>query len=137
MPLHNWIKCTEGDLRYSRKKVEKDTEETEQDNESWETIYDEYIEKYGLSELYKKVLELMRKKALLECEYVITGDQFKVTQIAVLEEKLKSSLNNNGKGMSIEQSLIHLSKWLGYPINTYKTTVVEYFNILEQYGKGN
>ena len=46
-------------------------------------------------------------------------------------------MKNNGDGMTIDQSLIHLSKWVGYRLNPKEITVVEYFNISEQYGKAN
>ena len=137
MPLHNWIKCTEGDFRFVRKVVDLDTEETDQDAEKWAVVYDQYIDKYGLSEMYKKLLETMRKKALLELSFVKTRDRFKLTLISAQEEKLKGMLNNNGNGMTIEQALIHLSKWLGYRIDNRQTTVVEYFNLLAEYGKAN
>jgi hypothetical protein len=105
--------------------------------EQWNNIYDQYIEKYGLSELYKKLLETMREKALAELEFVTTGDNFKKTEISLLEEKLKTMVNNNGKGMSIEESLVHLSKWLGYRVDVFKTSVTEYFTLLNEYGKAN
>lgn len=136
-PLHNWIKCTDGDLRFIRKSVDLETEITDQDLEQWNKIYDQYIEKYGLSELYKKLLETMREKALAELEFVTTGDNFKKTEIAILEEKLKTMVNNNGKGMTIDESLVHLSKWLGYRVDVFKTTVTEYFTLLNEYGKAN
>ncbi len=44
---------------------------------------------------------------------------------------------NNGNGMTIEQTLVYLSKWAGYHINAKKITVVDYFNLLEEYGKAN
>jgi len=100
-------------------------------------LYDQYIKKYGLSKLYKKLLALMREKALMECTFVETRDRFKLTLIEVKEVELKSALENNGQGMSIDQALVHLSKWIGYRLNPKEITVVEYFNILEQYGKAN
>ena len=137
MPLHNWIKCTDGDLRFVRKVVDLESEQTAQDVEQWQRVYDQYIEKYGLSELYQKLLETMRKKALIELDFVETRDRFKITEISILEEKLKNMVNNNGKGMSIDQSLVHLSKWLGYRVDIFKTTVAEYFTLLKEYGKAN
>ncbi len=79
----------------------------------------------------------MREKALAELEFVTTRDRFKITEIALIEEKLKTMVNNNGSGMSIDESLVHLSKWIGYKLDIHKTTVTEYFTILEQYGKAN
>ena len=124
-------------MRFVRKVVDLESEQTDQDVEQWQRVYDQYIEKYGLSELYQKLLETMRKKALIELDFVETRDRFKITEISILEEKLKNMVNNNGKGMSIDQSLVHLSKWLGYRVDIFKTTVAEYFTLLKEYGKAN
>ena len=79
----------------------------------------------------------MKKKALIELEYVETKERFKLTEIEIQETKLKEMLANTGSGMTIEESLIHLSKWIGYRLNTKEICVVEYFNILKEYGKAN
>ena len=137
MPLDNWIKCTDGDLTFVRKTPGKKKELTTKDFEQWGKIYDDYINQFGLSELYKKLLELMRKKALLELEFVTTGQRFKLTEIELTEAKLKTALSNNGEGLTIEQSLIYLSKWVGFHLNPRKITVLEYFNLSAEYGKAN
>ncbi len=136
-PLFNWIKCSDGEVIYTRTDVDPEAAEVENDTEAWQNLYDQYIKKYGLSKLYKKLLSLMREKALMECIFVETRDRFKLTLIEVKETELKSALENNGQGMSIDQALVHLSKWIGYRLNPKEITVVEYFNILEQYGKAN
>lgn len=138
MPLYNWIKCTEGSLIYVNKVItDKDATPTQAQADQWNKIYDEYISKYGLGKMYLKLLETMRKKALLELEFIETRELFKLTEINIEEENLKNTLNNAGNGLSIEASLIHLSKWQGYHINTKKTTVTDYFNLLTEYGKAN
>jgi len=120
-----------------RKTPGKKKELTTKDFEQWGKIYDDYIKQFGLSELYKKLLELMRKKALLELEFVTTGQRFKLTEIELTEAKLKTALSNNGEGLTIEQSLIYLSKWVGFNLNPRKITVLEYFNLSAEYGKAN
>ena len=137
MPLENWIKCTDGEFIFVRKSHKLGENETDKDAENWGIIYDDYIKKFGLSELYKKMLELMRKKAIFELEFVETGQRFKLTEIELTEAKLKTALSNNGEGLTINQCLIHLSKWLGFHLNTKKITVLEYFNIFKEYGKAN
>jgi hypothetical protein len=52
-------------------------------------------------------------------------------------ETLKMLMNNNGVGMSIEQSLIHLSKWLGSWINTKNITASEYFDLVKEFERSN
>jgi hypothetical protein len=39
--------------------------------------------------------------------------------------------------MTIEQTLIYISKWIGQWINPKQITAREYFNLLKEYGKAN
>lgn len=134
MILYNWIKCTQGDIKFVRTN-ENGTDE--QDKIVWEKIYDSYIEEFGLSPVYKKLLGAIKEKALLELDYVITKEKFKLTEIEISVVKLQSMMANNGSGISIEEALIHVSKWMGTWIDVKKVTVRDYFNLMKQYGKAN
>ena len=70
-------------------------------------------------------------------DYVLTGDRFKLTEVEIEQTRLNSMLQNAGNGMTIEESLIYISKWLGTWLNAKNITVREYFNLMEQYGKAN
>jgi len=132
--LFNWIKCTSNDLKF----VRKDKKGTEQEDiEAWERIYDSYIAEYGLNEVYKKLLNAMKKKALLEVDYILTRERFKLTEIEMQIANLDAMMMNGGNGMTIEQSLIHLSKWMGSWINAKDISTKEYFNLMSEYGKEN
>ena len=135
LPLINWIKCTEGNFKFVKKKVKE--KEDEEDAEMWMDIYEDYIIRFGLSDLYKRLLEVQKKKALLECEYTIKREKFKLTLISLEEARLTEMMNNAGNGMNIQTTLIHLSKWLGYHLDESKITTLFYFNTLRQYGKEN
>lgn len=135
LPLDNWIKCNDGDITYVRKKNEEGTEE--EDEYVWETIYDSYINEFGLGKVYKKMLDSMKKRAELELDYVITGDKFKQTLINMEINRLEQLMANAGVGMSIPETLIHLSRWMGSFINTKNITTREYFTLLKEYGKAN
>ena len=137
LPLYNWIKCINGDLKFVRT-AENGSDEG--DLIVWEKIYDGYLKEYGLGKLYLKLLKTMQKKAIYECDFVLTGDRFKLTQIEMVEQNLTAMLNNNGSGVTIEQSLIHISKWLGQWINAKNITTKEYFDLqkeMERYNKLN
>jgi hypothetical protein len=134
MPLFNWIKCNEGKIEFTRI---SDEGNPQMDVITWETIYNDYLKEFGLSETYKRMLNAMKKKALLELDYVLTGDRFKLTEVEIEQTRLNSMLQNAGNGMTIEESLIYISKWLGTWLNAKNITVREYFNLLEQYGKAN
>jgi len=134
MPLFNWIKCNEGKIEFTRI---SDEGNPEMDVITWEMIYNDYLKEFGLSETYKRMLNAMKKKALLELDYVLTGDRFKLTEVEIEQTRLNSMLQNAGNGMTIEESLIYISKWLGTWLNAKNITVREYFNLMEQYGKAN
>lgn len=138
MILDNWIQCTNGDFRFTRIDVDYDSEVTEKDHEEWFRIYDQYIEKYDLSDVYLKLLKIMKRKALLELEFVRTRKPFVITKLAIEEQKLSLMMKNKGTPMTIEQSLIHLAKWMGGNlINKKEITVEQYFDLLNEHGKHN
>jgi hypothetical protein len=109
----------------------------ERDVMAWQNIYDDYIREFGLSEVQKKLFDAMKKRAILELDFVITLDRFKLTEIEIQIARMDAMLSNRGSGITIEQMLIYVSKWLGQWLNPRNITVKEYFNLIEQYGKAN
>ena len=136
MPLDAWIKCTEeGEFRYVCKDPLK-IKGVDLD-EAWCRVNDDYIERFGLHKLYKRLLAKMKEKAMLELEFVITGNRFNLTELSIAEAELKSMLSNRGEGVGIREALVPLSKWIGYRINPKEFTVMEFFLIRDRYGKEN
>jgi hypothetical protein len=136
MPLYNWVQVTEeGKMEYVCKDIELAAKVDLQS--AWERVYDDYLRRYGLSKLQKRLLEVRRKKALLELEYVITRDRFNLTLIEIEERNIEQMINNRGAGVSITTALVYLSKWVGYRLNWKELTTLEYFNIMDLYGKEN
>lgn len=127
--------CMNREYGYIRK--EPTEAPTEEDILHWEKVYDSYLIKYGLSDINTKYLETLRKKALLEAEYIIHRKRFTITKIEIMEAKLAGILKNAGHGMTYEQALIHLSKWIGYRLDPKIVTALEYFTLLDEYGKAN
>lgn len=107
------------------------------DEKAWETIYDDYLKHNGIHKLKKKMLETMIKKANAELDFVLTGDRFKLTEIEIEEAKLQAMLDNRGKGTTINQTLIHLSKWIGHWLNDKILMTQEYFDLLSEFDKYN
>jgi len=135
MPLYNWIKCNNGNYEYIRKDQAK--KHNKQDVEKWENLYDQYLKEFGLNDRYEKYLLTKKKKALLQADYVINKNNFNKTKIAIEDAKLKNLELYFGDGQDIEVILIWLGKYVGYKIDKKKTSVKEYFILLEEYGKAN
>lgn len=128
------MKCMEGQIQFVRR-AENGT--NEHDRKAWEAIYDEYLAEFGLGPVQNKVFKAMKRKAMLELDYVITGDRFKLTEIEIEIANLQGILANAGNGISIDQALIYISKWLGSWINPKNITAREYFTLLGEYNKAN
>ena len=134
MPLHNWIQCNNGDLSYL---IIEGKISDEKLIEAWEKIYDQYLLRFGLNKKYERYLQAMVKRAELQTDYVITKDKFKLTEIEIQNAKIANLEAHFGSGETIEVVLVYVSKWLGYRINTREISVLEYFVILDEYGKAN
>jgi hypothetical protein len=133
-PLYNWIKCNNGEIEYVRN---GEVGNEKKDYEIWCKLYDEYLTTFGLNRSYEKYLLAVKKKAILQAEYVITKERFKLTEIEIQNAKIKSLEYYFGDGQRIEVILLYLSKFIGYKIDRKKTSVLEYFTLLEEYGKAN
>jgi hypothetical protein len=134
MPLYNWIKCNNGKLEYTRKNKKGNKKN---DALSWGKLYNEYLHEFGLDTRYKKYLEAQKKKAILQSEYVITKEKFKLTEIEIQKQRIEDLAMYFGEGKQIEVILTWLGMFLGYKVDQKTTTVKEYFVILEEYGKAN
>lgn len=131
IPLFNWQKCLNGELKY----VHLELKEEADNQEAFNKLYDEFLQKRGVNKEYKKYLDILKKKALLQCEFLITKDNFKLTQIEIEDAKIVSLQKTSESGLSIEKTLIYLGKWLGYRLDWKVITVTEFYSIMEEYEK--
>ena len=83
------------------------------------------------------MLKALKKKAEFELNYVIKNDRFALTKLELEIEKINMLINNRGTGITIEQSLVHLSKWIGNWIDSKKITAREYFNLQKEFERAN
>jgi hypothetical protein len=130
------VKVNAGEMNYLLINKDDSTNE-EQLSDAWDVLFDDYLDKRGLSKSYKQLLKVMQKKAMLECDYIISGDLFKLTEIEIEEQNLKQLIGKDGVDMSVEKSLILLSKWIGYRLDWKIITLSEYYLILKEYGETN
>ncbi len=140
LPLWNWIKLfTEKDYKYLIKDVEysiftikpKDFEDL---NNIWQKIYDEYVDNFGFTKKYKRVLELQRKIAILKCNMYINDNSFIRNEIRIKEQQLKKENSKNvvdEDGNDYNKQLILIEKWLGSSLDMKQLSTKKYFTYLE------
>jgi len=124
------MECLNGNIEYTRI---GDAGTPFEDIDAWCHLHDQYLTRYGLNKQYKELLQVLRKKAEIQLNYVRTKDKFSLTLLEIEEENLKIMLSNNGQGISIEQTLVHLSKFVGYWLRAKDITTGEYFTLLDEY----
>lgn len=136
LPLYNWEKCQNGDLTYTRMNNDKVSHDL--DMKSWEILNYEYMEVFGISRHHRKYLELQKRLMMLQMELIETGNRFLNNKIRQITDEITNTFNQEkGKGMSIDQSLIYLSKFMGFKLNKRDIKTQEFFTMLGEYGRKN
>lgn len=133
MPLFNWRKCQEkGDYKYARISIENGSDLL--DEFSWKIIYDTYLEEFGFTSTYVRIMELQHEIAELQCDFIIQDRRFILNKIKMLEGEL-SELVERPNESDMDQAITYISKWLGFRINPKETTVREFFKYVRDYEK--
>lgn len=133
MPIYNWHKCMNGDYYYVRKDCKQiDLPECEK---RFKKIYENYFDIFGIDKRYKQQIDIIKKITLLQCDYLISRDEFKLTQIEVENAKLEMFKKETSNNVTLQTTLIYLSKWLGYRLDWKEVSVYEYYTLLEESSK--
>lgn len=132
IPLYNFEKCLEGDYRFICLNISEKWNVKEA--QAFEVVYEKYVQKYQKKELeskfriYKAVIELHGMYAETQDDYFLTQIEIKKSQLPKVEEKQANDTT---------QSLVVLSKYMGYRLNPKEITVDEFYSIIKQYERGN
>ena len=136
LPLYNWIQINKGEKKWLRRDINRGSDKY--DERAYDLLYDHYIKEMGLGKLYKKSLEQMKEIAILQCDYIITGDRTKLTKAEIKMDRFKNLIaTNNKRDITIEQTLVFLSKWINSFLDVNKLTARQYFDLLEAFDKEN
>ena len=104
-------------------------------------MYADFIKVIGLADDFKEYLDLLSEKMELQFEYLESKkngirDRFLLNRIKILDFEIKKYHDSAGKGMTMQQVLMHLSKSQGYHIKETDITVVDYFTLLKDFNNG-
>lgn len=135
IPLLNWEKCLEGKYQFMRRKPAKKFDTG--DIKAFYTLYNNYIEKYGLSKEQAKYLKLQEDYIKLWIKYAETDDAFLINKLTMLEQDLAKAKPTNHKGMTIGQTVTWLSKWLGSWFDKRTRTLEEFKDLIQEYERAN
>lgn len=142
-PLKAWRKANEGDLKWLRSEKGKGTKE--QDKKAWEELQDDFLRQIGLSKDYAEYLDLLRERAILQLEYlkserkrdgITIRNRALLNKIKILDVQINEHRTGTGKGLTMHQVLMRLSKMQGYHIKETEISVLEYHNLLKEYSDG-
>lgn len=136
LPLVIWEKCQNGELFHLRKNPESGTEE--QDIETWQELNYQYAEEFGVSRQHQKYLLLKKKLLMLELELIETGNRILINDIRRAKSEIQELYSkNDSEETSIDESLIWLSKFMGFFLNKNDLMTKQYYLLVKQYGKAN
>ena len=96
----------------------------------WLKIQNEYIDRYDVSDVYKKLIEIKSNIALHKIDFYLYNKKVARTYWRIEEIKLKDLLSD--KETSFESSLIAIKRYMGFNLNPKTTTVMEYFDYIKE-----
>lgn len=134
MPIWNWNEILlSGDIRFIFKRC--DGKIMPSTHELWFILQDQYIEEFGLEDNTKKRIKLLKEKARLNYEFILTGDRFINTLLSIVDVDLSEL--NKGEGVKFYTLKDHLEKYKGgVRIDPKITTVTEWFTALKNMTNG-
>jgi hypothetical protein len=102
----------------------------------WEGLYNEYMDRFGLSEEFKDNLRLQVEIANLKARLVITGQRHLRTQIKIKEEEFLANSPSDKPPVELETLLAKMSKYYGFKLESKELTVTQYYSYLNTVKNG-
>ena len=87
LPIWNWYEILKtGDLKHLF--ISGKGRVNEKIGLLWDSLQDEYIEVFGLDDKFIKRINLLKQKAILNYEFILTKDRFINTKLSILDADL-------------------------------------------------
>lgn len=137
--MHNWLKLNAGEYKYLLKPfwigfVSK-LKETESRRNRWFRIYDEYIEKIGLTDDYKELLQAMQKHGKSIADFIQDPNGLNKANMQIAELEMKE-ITSAEKG-KFSEFVAMVEKFLGFQINLKEISVERFYAYVEIMKKEN
>ena len=97
----------------------------------------EFAADHSLGELMQKALDEIEEitHSSIGFYHFVEADQKTLSLQAWSTRTMREFCKAEGKGMNIDEALVHLSRWMHTHLKASEITVVEYQTILQEYGK--
>lgn len=133
LPVFNWFKIQETEdltwLLINKRKISKT--ETEVLKTVLRKLVDDYIDKFGISTQYQRILELQRDIRVKEIEIITTGDKSNKAFIEVYKRELKQLIESNNKA-DVSDLKANVTKYMKIQLDFKKMPVNEFYSIIKQ-----
>jgi hypothetical protein len=131
LPIKIWFDIhSSGDYRLLLKGITKEECDFERLYDYWKELYNEYIERFGLSESFLENLNLQIEIAKLKADLLITGKRHLRTIIKIKEEELNYGNTRVKKPLGLEELLARMSKFYSFKLESKELTVTQYYSYL-------
>ena len=130
MPLLNWILANEKD-DFSHCRINKSKGTDKEDVQAFKKITESFVDRYGFSENFMRIMDIKTEIALLQCEMVIEDDRFLINMIRRLQKEIEQLEEPETKKQSIFDLIPFVGKWNGSMVKYSDTTVAEFYDCLE------
>lgn len=130
-PLQNWLDANSGDLKATRIDYNKGSDK--EDAKAFETLYNDFIDKVGLSDEFIELINVTERLAQLQIKYLETRERRLVNDMNILRAEissLKSQLKGGETG-NIYKVLNELGKMQGHIIRVSDLTTLHYFELIK------
>lgn len=104
--------------------------------ELWQKLYNEFIERFGLSDEFLSDLQTEIKIANLQADLIITKQKHLNTLIKIEQEKMRINNFEISEPADIESILAKMSKYYGFKLSSRELTTAEYYSYLNNITDG-
>lgn len=138
LPIQIWFSVQKtGEISMLLKNIEEYCEEDAPELWSiWETMFNQYMERFGLSDEFMEDLKNKIELANMKADFIISGDKYFKTMIRVQEEIINANTDIETKPFELERLLAKMSKYYGFKLSSRDLTVAEYYSYLENIKDG-
>lgn len=129
LPQWNWNQIHKTENYSYLKKLDSyrniEVDQSEELQNIWHQIYDEFIEEFGFSKEYMELLEAKKRIAQMKLEYITKDDASILDMIDIEEMDLKAKFSKE-EGVRFEAVVMALEKRQGMPLDLKTLTVYKY-----------